>query len=51
MDYNGYDNIDEYYEDLLWDEIHDDPTDDYKYEMFCYFTDLAEDPDEYDTPF
>jgi hypothetical protein len=48
--YNGYDNIDEYYEDLEWWEICDyDPADEDNY----YSYDPDDEEDEYDdeTPF
>ena len=44
---NGYENIDEYYDDLGWDEIYDDPTE-YASDIQEYLQWLASDEDEYD---
>lgn len=47
---NGYENIDEYYEDLGWDEIYDDPTTEMEAELYEYYAWLAE-QDENEPPF
>ena len=44
---NGYDNLDEYYEDLSWEDLYDDPTE-YEEDIVGYHEWLASDEDEYD---